>query len=103
METAQEALEETHFQVAPSLLAPARAARADLILAPEITFPTTTARKNESSIRRKKKKASEKKKRLAVQGRYPGLHRKDGGPEVPSLLIRNCMARGSAQWPQRRY
>jgi hypothetical protein len=39
METVQKALEETHLQVAPSLLAPARVALALLIPVPEMTFP----------------------------------------------------------------
>jgi hypothetical protein len=39
METAQKALEETHLQVAPSLLAPARVALALRIPPPEMTFP----------------------------------------------------------------
>jgi hypothetical protein len=68
-----------------------------------MTFPTITARRNDSSIQRKKKNASKKMKELAVQRRYPGIHRKDRSLELPSLLIRNCMARSSAQWLQRRH
>jgi hypothetical protein len=40
--------------------------------------------------------------RTEVQGKYTGLHHKDGGLKLPTMLVRHRMARSSTQQTQQR-